>query len=179
MVAPEKSELRRAVRARLVQLTSDDKVLRSASICDEVERHILANGASVVALFSPLADEPQLWPLVERLAGRMQVVLPRVEGEVMNFYPYGGEIMAIGAFGISEPQGGVPVQPFEIDAVVVPGVAFTAGGARMGRGKGFYDRYLSQSGFTALKIGVCYREQLVPEILTEKHDVEMDIVVYK
>ena len=87
--------------------------------------------------------------------------------------------MAVGAFGINEPQRGVPVRPEEIDAIVVPGVAFTADGVRMGRGKGFYDRYLSQKGFAALKIGVCYREQLVDDIPAEPHDVAMDVVIYK
>ena len=71
------------------------------------------------------------------------------------------------------------VLPDEIDAIVVPGVAFTVKGVRMGRGKGFYDRYLAQSGFAALKIGVCYREQLVPDIPAEPHDVAMDAVIYK
>lgn len=105
--------------------------------------------------------------------------MPRVEGDVMNFYSYDKDAMAAGAYGINEPQRGVPVQPYEIDAIVVPGVAFTAKGMRMGRGKGFYDRYLMQSGFAALKIGVCYREQLVPDIPTEPHDVPMDAVIYK
>ena len=49
----------------------------------------------------------------------------------------------------------------------------------MGRGKGYYDKYLSQNDFSALKIGVCYKEQLVDEIPVEKHDVMMDVVIYK
>ena len=179
MVAVTKGELRRAIRARLAQLSAAEKVARSAAVCNELERCLLASGARVVALFSPLADEPQLWPLVERLAGVMRVVLPRVEGEQMNFYAYDKDSMAIGAYGINEPQRGVPVRPSEIEAVVVPGVAFSVDGARMGRGKGYYDRYLSQCGFSALKIGVCYSEQIVSDIPFEPHDVAMDVVIYK
>lgn len=149
------------------------------AMCNELERCIAVSGARVVALFSPLADEPQLWPLVERLAQELTVVLPRVEGEVMNFYPYGKDVMATGTYGINEPQGGTPMNACEIDVVVVPGVAFTDCGVRMGRGKGFYDRYLSQSGSRALKIGVCYSEQIVDDIPTEPHDVVMDAVIYK
>ena len=175
----DKRTLRRAVRAGLAQIGADEARERSVAICKELEKHIAVSGATVVAMFSPLADEPQIWPLVEQLAQRLSVVLPRVEGDVMNFYSYDKDAMAAGAYGINEPQRGVPVQPYEIDVIVVPGVAFTAKGMRMGRGKGFYDRYLAQSGFAALKIGVCYREQLVPDIPAEPHDVAMDTVIYK
>lgn len=175
----DKRALRRAVRAGLAQIGADEARERSVAICKELEKHIAVSGAAVVALFSPLADEPQIWPLVERLAQRLSVVLPRIEGDVMNFYCYDKDAMAKGAYGINEPQRGLVVMPDEIDAIVVPGVAFTAKGMRMGRGKGFYDRYLAQSGFAALKIGVCYREQLVPDIPAEPHDVPMDVVIYK
>lgn len=177
MGVEDKRALRRAVRARLALIDVVEARERSVAICKELEKHIAVSGATVVALFSPLADEPQIWPLVERLAQRLSVVLPRVEGDVMNFYCYDSGAMAVGAFGISEPQQGVLVQPDEIDAVVVPGVAFTVDGVRMGRGKGFYDRYLSQGGFAALKIGVCYREQIVDDIPAEPHDVTMDVVI--
>ena len=179
MELSDKATLRRTVRTRLAQMSADERQERSKAICDEVKKHLAVSGAGVVALFSPLADEPQLLPLIDSLAGRLSVVLPRVEGDIMNFYCYDKSSMAIGAYGINEPQQGLLVKASEIDAIVVPGVAFTKDGARMGRGKGFYDKYLSQSDFSALKIGVCYREQLVPEIPTEPHDVSMDVVIYK
>ena len=175
----DKKILRREVRARVAQVDAADARERAEAIGREVERHLVVSGAMVVALFSPLGDEPQLWPLVERLAQRVSVVLPRVEGDVMNFYSYDSCAMAKGAYGINEPQDGLPVDVGEIDVIVVPGVAFTDRGARMGRGKGYYDRYLSQSGCRALKIGVCYREQVVESIPTEPHDVMMDTVIYR
>ena len=175
----DKKTLRREVRARVAQVDVADALERSEAIVREVERRLAVSGAMVVALFSPLGDEPQLWPLVERLAQRVSVVLPRVEGDVMNFYSYDSCAMAKGAYGINEPQNGLPVDVGEIDVIVVPGVAFTDCGARMGRGKGYYDRYLSQSGCRALKIGVCYREQVVESIPTEPHDVMMDTVIYR
>ena len=179
MVVMDKKTLRREVRARLAIVDAADAKERSAAICDDLKRHIAVSGARVVALFSPLGDEPQLWPIVEQLAVGLSVALPRVEGDVMNFYSYDKDSMAQGAFGINEPQGGVLVEPCEIDLIVVPGVAFTASGVRMGRGKGFYDKYLTQCDSATLKIGVCYREQIVPDIPAEQHDVAMDVVVYK
>ena len=70
-----------------------------------------------------------------------------------------------------------PCDPADIDFIVVPGVAFTAAGARMGRGRGYYDKYLSQPGFRGVKAGVCYAHQLVGELPVEPHDVFMDYVV--
>ena len=175
----DKSAVRREVRARLAVLGADEKSLRSQCICDEVKKLLAVSGARVVALFSPLGYEPDIWPLVESLASTVSVVLPRVEGDVMNFYVYDRNSMAVGSFGINEPQNSVGVHAAEIDAVVVPGLAFCVDGVRMGRGKGYYDKYLSQSDFSALKIGVCYHEQLVPHIPTEPHDVPMDVVIYK
>ena len=103
----------------------------------------------------------------------------RIDVSRANFYPYDKDAMAAGAYGINEPQEGAAVNPCEIDVIIVPGVAFTVHGARMGRGKGYYDRFLSQSGFAAMKVGVCYSEQIVDDIPTEPHDVMMDAVIYK
>ena len=81
-------------------------------------------------------------------------------------------------FGIAEPEPGARTcPPGEIDLVVVPGVAFTAGGVRLGRGKGYYDRYLSQAEFRGVTVGVCYAHQLVGELPSEPHDVAVDCVV--
>lgn len=130
---------------------------------------------SMVALFAPLADEIQLLPLVEKLSCR--VVLPRVEGDDMEFYDYDPRAMQIGSFGIVEPQGVEPVEAEQIDLMVVPGVAFTAAGDRLGRGKGYYDRYLSREGFRAFCVGVCYEHQVVESLPVEPHDKAMDEVV--
>ena len=130
---------------------------------------------SMVALFAPLADEIQLLPLVEKLSCR--VVLPRVEGDDMEFYDYDSRAMQIGSFGIVEPQGVEPVEAEQIDLMVVPGVAFTAAGDRLGRGKGYYDRYLSREGFRAFCVGVCYEHQVVESLPVEPHDKAMDEVV--
>lgn len=175
----DKKALRCEVRARIASIDAVDAKARSASIADEVKRHIAVSGANVVALFSPLGDEPQIGLLIEELSKRMPVVLPCVEGDVMNFYAYDRTKMSKGAFGIDEPRGGLLVAASEIDAIVVPGVAFTKSGVRMGRGKGYYDKYLSQNDFSAMKIGVCYSEQIVDDIPSEPHDVAMDVVIYK
>ncbi len=67
--------------------------------------------------------------------------------------------------------------PEEIDLMLVPGVAFDPAGRRLGRGRGFYDRYLSRPDATHIyKVGLCRPGALVPEVPAEAHDVVMDRV---
>jgi 5-formyltetrahydrofolate cyclo-ligase len=63
------------------------------------------------------------------------------------------------------------------DVVVVPGLAFTAGGDRLGQGGGWYDRFLAGRRADCVTIGVGFREQLVESLPTEPHDVRLDHVV--
>lgn len=175
----EKNALRKMVRMRLAALSSQEKKLRSAVIVEQIKEHLAVSAARVVALYSPLGSEPQIWQLVEELSKVMLVALPRVEGGLMNFYCYTPGTMCAGALGVMEPQGEDVLCPHEIDVMVVPGVVFTVDGHRMGRGKGYYDRYLSQEGFRGLKLGVCYAEQLVDGLPLEPHDVKMDHVIYE
>lgn len=174
----DKSELRRLVRAKLAGMTGEEKERCSEMLCKSIKSHLAVSGARVVALFSPLPDEPQIWPLVEELAKNLLVVLPRVEGDAMRFYCYDGAVES-GSFGIMEPRGSEVVNPGEIDAIVVPGVVFTSDGKRVGRGRGYYDRYMSHDDFRALKLGVCYPVQIVDDIPCEAHDIVMDYVIYR
>lgn len=93
----------------------------------------------------------------------------------MRFYDYDPASMNdSGSFGISEPEATALCCPEEIDFIIVPGVAFTAAGMRLGRGKGFYDKYLSQPGFRAFKAGVCYPHQVVEELPADPFDIPVD-----
>ena len=173
----DKRNLRKQVRAKLAVLGEAEKIVRSERLCQRLVDYFASRDDKVVALFAPLDDEVRIWPLVEYLSCSCTVVLPRVFGDVICFYPYSTTVQT-GVFGILEPVGTVEVSPCEIDAMVVPGVAFTEAGARMGRGKGYYDKYISSQGFRAVKIGVCFAEQIVDSLPVEPHDVAMDSVYY-
>ena len=171
----EKKELRREMKRQTLALTESEVKRQSEAVMKILLQQVEFRRPSVVALFAPLADEIQLLPLVEKLSCR--VVLPRVEGDDMEFYDYDSGAMQIGSFGIVEPQGVEPIEAEQIDLMVVPGVAFTAAGDRLGRGKGYYDRYLSREGFRAFCVGVCYEHQVVESLPVEPHDKAMDEVV--
>ena len=149
----------------------------SAAIFSAVERLPEFRAARTVAVFAALPDEPATDEVLARWASTRRVVLPRVEGDAMRFYACRPDALVFGAFGILEPQGERPCPAGEIDLVVCPGVAFTADGRRLGRGRGYYDRYLGDPAFRGFRVGVCYAHQLVDDLPVEPHDVRMDRVI--
>lgn len=172
----DKKEIRREMKRRNLGLAPEERQTRSECIFGQIERLEEFIGARTVALFASLPDEPDTAALLARWYGRKRVLVPRVEGDVMRFCGYVPERMERGAFGISEPQDEKFADSSEIDFILVPGTAFTAAGARMGRGRGYYDKYMSQRGFRAFKAGVCYPHQIVGELPVEPHDILVDVV---
>ena len=77
------------------------------------------------------------------------------------------------ALNILEPEN--PIKINEVDVFLVPGVAFTVSGKRLGRGGGYYDKLLSIYPET-LKIGITFNERIIDDIPTESHDISMDYV---
>ena len=158
-------------------LDSRQRLRASAAIFSAVERLPEFRAARTVAVFAALPDEPATDEVLARWASTRRVVLPRVEGDAMRFYACRPAAPVSGACGILEPQGERPCPAGEIDLVVCPGVAFTADGRRLGRGRGYYDRYLGDPAFRGFRVGVCYAHQLVDDLPVEPHDVRMDRVI--
>lgn len=158
-------------------LDSRQRLRASAAIFSAVERLPEFRAARTVAVFAALPDEPATDEVLARWASTRRVVLPRVEGDAMRFYACRPDALVFGAFGILEPQGERPCPAGEIDLVVCPGVAFTADGRRLGRGRGYYDRYLGDPAFRGFRVGVCYAHQLVDDLPVEPHDMRMDRVI--
>ena len=158
-------------------LDSRQRLRASAAIFSAVERLPEFRAARTVAVFAALPDEPATDEVLARWASTRRVVLPRVEGDAMRFYACRPDALVFGAFGILEPQGERPCPAGEIDLVVCPGVAFTADGRRLGRGRGYYDRSLGDPAFRGFRVGVCYAHQLVDDLPVEPHDVRMDRVI--
>lgn len=158
-------------------LDSRQRLRASAAIFSAVERLPEFRAARTVAVFAALPDEPATDEVLARWASTRRVVLPRIEGDAMRFYACRPDALVFGAFGILEPQGERPCPAGEIDLVVCPGVAFTADGRRLGRGRGYYDRYLGDPAFRGFRVGVCYAHQLVDDLPVEPHDVRMDRVI--
>ncbi|WP_277349125.1 5-formyltetrahydrofolate cyclo-ligase [Luteolibacter luteus] len=169
-----KSELRRVLRANRPGIEA--QISQSGEIRSHLRDWLASHPARVIAAFSSIPGEAMLLPLIADFPDR-QWVLPRIEGEALIFHFVTAEELpgiASGSFGIGEPAANSPVCPTEqINLFLCPGMAFTKCGKRLGRGKGFYDRALSAADSESERVGVCFREQVIPELPIEVHDLPM------
>jgi 5-formyltetrahydrofolate cyclo-ligase len=166
-----KAELRRTLRR--ARPDADSQLAQSSAIRRHLRDWLATHPARIIACFAALPGEPVLLPLFADFPGR-RWVLPRVDGETMRFHFAGAATLAAGHFGIHEPPADSPVYPpGEIELFLCPGMAFTRGGIRLGRGKGYYDRALAHSQAEAIKVGVCFNEQVLSELPVDPHDVPM------
>jgi 5-formyltetrahydrofolate cyclo-ligase len=123
--------------------------------------------------------------LPDALTHGKRIVVPwcNEAGELELFHLTSMEDLALGMYKILEPKAelrGLPerqVRPDELDLVMVPGVAFTREGARMGHGKGYYDKLLEHARPDAPLVALAFECQLFPEIPVAPHDVFMDKVI--
>ena len=149
----------------------------SAEIVEKLKLRI--DESRVVMAFWPLPDEVDIRPLIDRLVDEGKtVLLPKVTGdETMELRHYTSQAdLSEGAFHIMEPVGEPFVDYGQIDVALVPGVAFDAAGHRLGRGRGYYDRFLTACPLV-YKVGVCFPFQRVAEVPSEAHDVCMDEII--
>lgn len=126
--------------------------------------------AETVMLYMPIKGEADVTGL---LSEDKLFLLPVTEGDSM--YPSAIGELEKGDFNVPVPKVKRVFEKAKIDIVIVPGVAFDKKFNRMGFGKGYYDRFLSD--ITALKIGVCHSFQLLDEIPSEEHDIKMDMII--
>jgi 5-formyltetrahydrofolate cyclo-ligase len=166
-----KAELRRALRR--TGPDADSRLAQSAAIRRHLRDWLAGQPARTIAAFSALPGEPPLLELLADFPNR-RWVLPRVDGETMRFHFADPARLSPGSFGIQEPPADSPVCPTgEIDLFLCPGMAFSIQGARLGRGKGYYDRALEHANPQSTKVGVCFREGIAPELPADPHDVPM------
>ena len=169
--------LREQLRLAKRELAQDERDKQSAKICQRLLGSHLWNENQSVLLYFPLQTEVDIKLLIEKgLDSGKTISLPRFEPRTKR-YEIGSinglEDVVEGAFGVNEPSPDCPeIDPKQLDLGIVPGVGFDALGTRLGRGGGYYDRLLQ--GLTATVCGVCFREQVLPRIPEEAHDIKMD-----
>ncbi len=180
-VAEAKAELRSRIRSRLKSITATERAAASARIGEQVRATGFWRAARTVLFYAPMPDEVDVWPLLAEARGQgKRVALPRFTTQARSYRA--AQVndlerdLVAGEFGIREPAAHCPeLELAEVDLMLVPGLAFDATGRRLGRGKGFYDRWLA--GFPGMTCGVALAEQMVEEIPVSGHDIPMRCVV--
>jgi len=131
-----------------------------------------------VLAFKGVGSEPDTSGLINLLHSHGYVVaLPRVKGDHLVAVPhFPGDTLRAGAYNIPEPLG-AELDPETIDVVVVPGLAFTTDGRRLGQGGGYYDRFLPLLRPECKTCGVGFSEQMVDDLPHESHDRVLSSVI--
>lgn len=182
-IKQQKAELRDALRAQLRAVTPAQRHDASLNACNRLMQLEAFKHASVVMLYMPLSDEIDLTPAALRCFQRGKSVcvpkanIARGDMKAVEVSSFDDEQMEKDELGVRSPTGGRLIVPQQIDLIIVPGVAFTAGGQRLGRGGGYYDRYLARAGRTATRIGLGFDFQVIDHVPTEPGDASIDLVV--
>lgn len=172
-VAEKKSALRIGLRYFQQELTPAQRLQKSKRIWAQVERHPAFKQAQTVLLYSALPDEPESLEFMERWRTSKQILLPIVKGKNLAVGNI-DELRSVPPFGILEPRQALSEIP-NIDLVIVPALAYDHEGYRLGRGKGYYDRFLPT--IKAFSIGVCFDFQLIDDLPHEEWDVRVGEVI--
>ena len=129
-----------------------------------------------VAAYLALPDEIDVTPLFDRLPG-WNWVLPRVESDDHMTFRDRDVPRETHSVGMEQPVDQGHVTPIhEVDVFLVPGMAFDATGARVGRGRGFYDRVLADRRTDSIAIGVTLDDRVVGPITVLAHDQKVDML---
>jgi 5-formyltetrahydrofolate cyclo-ligase len=174
-----KAALREQIRNALQKMSPALRMAESIELCSRLEPQL--QSARRILFFAPLPDEPDVWPVLEKLLQTKKIcALPAFDPAAQIYSARRVQNLttdlAAGQFGIREPSACCPEIPFgDLDLVLVPGVAFDLSGHRLGRGKGFYDRLLAN--VRGVKCGVAFDQQIAKIIPAETHDVRMNFIL--
>jgi 5-formyltetrahydrofolate cyclo-ligase len=170
-----KAAIRRRMLDRLLRLDLHERQRRSAKICDLLRSYFPSVGS--VGLFCPTSVEPdlnQLWDF--HLFPEIRASYPNCGPDGMQFYEIDSlKELQPGKFGLLEPvRTGRLIVP---DLLIVPGLAFTKTGHRLGRGGGHFDRFLATLDPSITRIGICFDFQILDELPLESHDQPVNFIV--
>jgi len=174
-----KPELRKQSRQILQSLSVTEKNKASQQI-ETLLQDFIKNQTGYWACFRPLPDEVQInW---SHLVTKVRWVYPKlISSTEMQFMHSTHPRFVRNEWGVEEPvedemKSEVQwISRSELQGLFIPGLAFTASGVRLGRGKGYYDRYLKD--FSGLRIGVCFSRQLFSQLPQDESDVGMTHVL--
>lgn len=177
-----KKELRQKLRQVLADLSPDDVSTRSLRAAHRLFEQPEYIKAEIVMVFLPLPNEPDTTPIVLRSwQDRKRVLAPKVAWNQRRMLPL--EIrsltddLVVSTMGIREPATGIPFPISLIDLVIVPGLAFDEYGNRLGRGRGFYDRFLAHPEFKGVACGVALEEQISKRLPVGPLDRPVDMLI--
>ena len=180
MISEEKQRLRKQMKSSLREMSSQERARQSAALVAALQQEPRFRAAQRIFAFFPLPSEPFLLPAI---FPQQKLFLPRTTTAGLVFHRIVDLHLSLrrSALGVLEPCSDLPIalprQPREADILLVPGLAFSSQGERLGRGGGFYDRFLGSlaADFSA-RWGVCFACQLRDSLPMASFDQKVDRV---
>ncbi|CEH28152.1 hypothetical protein AM501_23705 [Aneurinibacillus migulanus] len=187
MNVEERKESKRLLRRQILKQRADIALYERDRRSEEVIRRLLAvpevEAAQRLFTFLSFGEEVCLDRFIAECdkLGK-SVYVPKTYMKEKKMLPYrftGWDALIEGAYGIREPDEtkGDPWHGDPFDVILVPGVAFTEQGERLGYGGGFYDRFFAGLSHVPPLVAVCYEMQVVPFLSIEAHDQKVDKIV--
>ena len=179
----EKDELRALYLEKRRNMDAGEKSCRDEAICRAALGLISFRYAEFVLLYAATDDEIDVSEIAEAAwkSGK-KVAFPRCEkvSHTMTYHFVSSlDELKVDSYGIREPSPDAPVYDPAVETgsavCFVPGLLYDKSGYRLGYGKGFYDRYLSE--FSGCKIGVVYSDYVMPEVPRGRYDVSLDVLL--
>ena len=174
----EQAKTRQRADARTA-LSRMDAAARSAAsrfICQQLMDLVRLHDPSAVLAFLPLSDEPDIRPALQSMLEQHRTIaVPRIIGagqmEPARLLSLDDRHLTPGSHGVRTSTCPECIPLGDLGLILVPGVAFDQAGRRLGRGGGYYDRFLSRLPEDVLTVGCCFQCQLLPRIETGPQDV--------
>ncbi len=171
------------MRRAIADTPPEQRRAASRAACNRLLDLEVFDRARVIMLYMPLADELDVTPIAMRaFRSGKNVCVPRVDWNRRDMEPveataFDDDVMDLDEHGLRTPRGGAPVVPATIDLVVVPGLAFDTAGHRLGRGGGYYDRFLGRLPRSASTVGIAFDFQVVEEVPADDSDAPVGMIV--
>ena len=175
----DKKELRKQIRAEKRAMTLEQIEASSAVLAEKFYASAQYATAKTIYGYLPYNQEVRTVQILERaLADGKRVAVPKVYGDEMRFiYMTDLSLTEKSDMGIPEPVADGPIGDDPTALVLMPGLAFTEKGDRMGYGGGYYDKFLAGEP-NHPTVALCYEFQIVEELPTQDHDIPVDLVLW-
>lgn len=184
VIAMDKKELRKKLLEKLLFLTKEELKRRSKNVEKILSNLPIYRNAKVIMGYYPLKGEVDILEMFRKVLGIKRLCFPVMDVENGSLRAFEvnnlSDNFAVGPWGVMQPDIGKTkeVDVKDIDLVVVPGLAFDLNKNRLGRGAGFYDRFLKKVNPPAKKVGVAFEFQIINNLpINSPFDEKVDIVV--
>ena len=174
-LAGEKAELRKQLKSQRAMREYDPALATEYNI--HLAELCLANGANRIACYLPFGDEPDVELFLDwALENNIEILMPVSNSDgTLNWVIFDGSTQN-GIFDFPEAVG-AQMEPRNVDLVIIPALAVSESGIRLGKGKGFYDRALPRFEPLPPVVAVVYDEEILDSIPSEAHDHPVDAAV--